>query len=532
MIKDKCAIVIPLYTNKLKKYEIESISSARKNFSNDDIYFVCPDGLNISNVETDNTKIIRFNEKYFKGISGYCLLCTSASFYKAFQDLGYTYILIHQTDCYTFYNALEHFMELGYDYYGSPISMKTKSSKWYGGTKVGNGGYSLRKINAMIGVCEKYGQTTMTEDVWFCVIHANELKICPVNIAKSFSTISNTIQSKTPMGCHGYIVKNSTFNKYAKLPKTIHYENNKNIVYTCITGKYDELLEPEVITNNFDYICYTDNPNLTSDVWEIRMIPNELSELSKPLINRYIKLHPHVFFEKYNLSIYVDGSILIKCDLNKFIETNNIKDNIITIPKHPDRDCIYDEAVACSHGKDTWANMKPQIDRYKEEGFPKNYGLTQNNIIVRKHNDEQCIDLMEKWWNEVRNGSHRDQLSLFYVLWKNPQIKINQIDKKTCNSQYFTWYALHNAKSNRVVQSGNSGVKNDKRLSSFLDSFSSSTSSSSKTTTTKAFSSTATVVQRQNENRTLSMTRRFIANNPKSVITQKVNVKKTRTHFL
>jgi hypothetical protein len=41
-------------------------------------------------------------------------------------------------------------------------------------------------------------------------------------------------------------------------------KNNK-VVYTCITGDYDTLIEPRYVTEGFDYVCFTDNPSLTSD---------------------------------------------------------------------------------------------------------------------------------------------------------------------------------------------------------------------------------------------------------------------------
>ena len=39
-------------------------------------------------------------------------------------------------------------------------------------------------------------------------------------------------------------------------------------------------------------------------------------------------------------------------------------------------------------------------------------------LIVRKHNEKECVYLMEQWWEQIKNYSHRDQLSFNYVLWK------------------------------------------------------------------------------------------------------------------
>ena len=88
--------------------------------------------------------------------------------------------------------------------------------------------------------------------------------------------------------------------------------------------------------------------------------------------------------------------------------------------------------------------MKPQMDRYKKEGFPENYGLLQSNILLRKHNKQDCIKLMEEWFNEIKNGSHRDQLSFNYVSWKNKEINIVYMDSHIYKSEFFYWNGTHN----------------------------------------------------------------------------------------
>jgi hypothetical protein len=111
---------------------------------------------------------------------------------------------------------------------------------------------------------------------------------------------------------------------------------------------------------------------------------------------------------------------------------------------HPKRTCIYSEASAViSLRKDTSENIRPQLDRYKAEGFPANYGLLQSNILIRKHNEPDCIRLMEAWSEEVMNGSHRDQLSFNYCCWKNEDIRVEYLDKKIYDSEWFYWKSLH-----------------------------------------------------------------------------------------
>ena len=221
--------------------------------------------------------------------------------------------------------------------------------------------------------------------------------------------------------------------------------NDKTVIYTCITNDYDKLYDIDVFTPNCDYICFTDNPHLMSRTWEIRPIPDVLNHLSPVKQQRYIKLHPHEFLSNYNFSIWVDGSIKILNDLKDIIEKN--RNEILSIPMHPDRDCIYDEFKLCiEKKKDTYENMYPQIEKYQNEGYPKHNGLVQSNIIFRNHNNQKCIDLMNIWWNEIENGSHRDQISFNYALWKYNNLNINYLDKKLFNSKWFFWITAHKKK--------------------------------------------------------------------------------------
>lgn len=235
--------------------------------------------------------------------------------------------------------------------------------------------------------------------------------------------------------------KNSSDEKFIgdMLDLNIGLPKNKKVIYTCITNNYDDLIEDEFYLEDYDYICFTNNENLKSNRWKIEKIPSTLSSLSPVKQARYIKTHPHKFLSNYELSVWIDGSVKI---LNDFSEL--INSSVIQIPQHPNRNCIYKEAVAVlKQKKDTKENIDKQIIKYHELGFPENYGLVQSNIIIRKHNDKNCIKLMEDWWNEIKNGSHRDQLSFNYVLWKNPNINISYLNKYIYDSKFFFWDTSH-----------------------------------------------------------------------------------------
>lgn len=231
-------------------------------------------------------------------------------------------------------------------------------------------------------------------------------------------------------------------------------EKNKKVVYTCITSNYDSLIEPTFINTDFDYICFTDNMSIKSSIWEIRPLPKETKDLSQVKKQRYVKINPHKLLSDYELSIWVDGNVEIKGDLNELID--NIKDENISIyvPQHPQRNCIYKEANAVLLlKKDVKEIVNPQIEKYRVEGFPENYGLLQSNILIRYHNNKDCIKLMEDWFEELKNNSHRDQLSFNYVLWKNQDIHIIYLDKTIYKSKWFKWNQMHTKNKHQFISS-------------------------------------------------------------------------------
>lgn len=194
----------------------------------------------------------------------------------------------------------------------------------------------------------------------------------------------------------------------------------KKVIYTSLVGNYDTLKEPKYIMRGWDYICFSNDwiaPK--KSVWEVKPIPYNTKD--KLRLSRYAKLNPHKLLQEYDYSLWMDSNIVITSFLfeeriNELIH-NQIK---IAIPKHFLRNCIYQEAQACiREGRERKSIIQQQIEYLKTNNFPKDQGLFENNIILRKHNNKEIISLGEEWWNLYLQFSKRDQLSLVYLFWKN-----------------------------------------------------------------------------------------------------------------
>lgn len=281
----------------------------------------------------------------------------------------------------------------------------------------------------------------------FFYLKTRDLKFKEININDyivhyAAGSYSDMIGRRKPLTQEQWIEKNRKLWYKRKLV------NNKKVVYTCITGDYDNLIEPTFITPDFDYVCFTDNLEIVSNVWDIRPLPKEASNLSQVKKQRYVKINTHKVLPEYDLSVWVDGSVTVKGDINVLLSSTLDDSCSVYVPKHPARKCIYAEAKAVvSMKKDISENVNPQMDRYREEGFPTDYGLLQSNIMIRKHNEPDCIKLMETWSDELIKGSHRDQLSFNYCCWKNKDVRIKYLDKYIYKSKWFNWNTIHKKKN-------------------------------------------------------------------------------------
>ena len=192
-------------------------------------------------------------------------------------------------------------------------------------------------------------------------------------------------------------------------------------VYTCITGGYDLLRPVRHSGAIFDFICFADavTPEMRGSGWQIRPIPPDLSEFSNVKKQRMVKICPHRYLPEYKVSLWLDANIAVNGDIWNAVKKYDLSKCPLYTSRHPQRDCIYDEELACVRlGKDTAENTRPQIEKIRNDGFPAHAGLAETGIILRKHDDAKCIEAMETWAKVLARGSHRDQLSFNYACWK------------------------------------------------------------------------------------------------------------------
>jgi hypothetical protein len=184
-------------------------------------------------------------------------------------------------------------------------------------------------------------------------------------------------------------------------------------VYTVLLGGYESLTEqPVALSSSIDFICLTDDPKLTSDTWKVEVVDPLLAD---DLIRsqRYLKIMGSDLLKRYSETLYIDNSVLLRRRPEEIFEKYTGR-ACLALPLHSFRSSVRDEfrEVESLH-LDNPEIIARQRQRY-EELVPAVFNEKPywTGILIRDYSNPQLQVLMSKWWEDVREFSRRDQLSI------------------------------------------------------------------------------------------------------------------------
>lgn len=150
MRRNRVAIVVPL-TSRSTFTRDEEISLRHLEFhlGRYDRYFIAPRG---ANVHRPGFRVVTFARRFFGSAATHNLLTHSAMMYSAFKR--YEYVLIYHLDSLVFSDRLEYWCNAGVDYIGAPW-IPCPQTPWVTEPRVGNGGFTLMKIDSVLRVLER-----------------------------------------------------------------------------------------------------------------------------------------------------------------------------------------------------------------------------------------------------------------------------------------------------------------------------------------------------------------------------------------
>ncbi len=167
----RCVVVVPVYAATLTPDEERSIEHLKRFLGGFDICVAAPEGLRLDALPF---RYMHFEAERFASRDSYSRMLLSEDFYSAFAS--YSHMLIYQLDCLVFSDSLGTWLDAGYDYIGAPLFHNMNNPEM-GFSRVGNGGLSLRRIEAFLQVIQsrRYDRNSPALAVELFTVHLPDL---------------------------------------------------------------------------------------------------------------------------------------------------------------------------------------------------------------------------------------------------------------------------------------------------------------------------------------------------------------------
>jgi hypothetical protein len=211
-------------------------------------------------------------------------------------------------------------------------------------------------------------------------------------------------------------------------------------VYTALLGGYERLTEQPVAgESSLDFVCLTDDPTLVSETWTVRLVERIIPR-DPARSQRALKIRAHAAVPDYDVSLYIDNSILLKTPPERILAELLPPEAVLAVMAHGFRESVADEFRAVvESGLDAAHRCDEQLAHYLETD-PDCLTLRplKGGLLLRRHHDARVVAAMDLWLTHVLRYSRRDQLSLRYALRATSlEPLVHELDN--FDSPYHTW---------------------------------------------------------------------------------------------
>ena len=226
---------------------------------------------------------------------------------------------------------------------------------------------------------------------------------------------------------------------------------NKPLIYTVITGNYDTIKQPLVEEEGVEYVLFTNNPEIReAGVWKVLQIQSEqwqgrTEKENNILLSRKVKMLPHEYLpEVAEWSIYIDADMVIKRPLMQLLKDLH-EETLFAACRHSYSGSVREEiGDLIVKGMVDATQIENQWQRYVEWGFKDYLGISENGLLIRRHNDARVAQLMELWWKEYQSGCLRDQVSLMPCMYRKDFMPYFKFIEKNIRANEYLEVLKHN----------------------------------------------------------------------------------------
>lgn len=199
-------------------------------------------------------------------------------------------------------------------------------------------------------------------------------------------------------------------------PAQVGFAPGARVVYTAIMGEYEDVIEqPMAVGSSIEFICFTDNPQLTSETWKIVHVEPHFP--ADPIRSaRSLKILGHPSLSVAAETLWIDNRVVLAADPREVFDALPPDADALFI-EHSFRETVREEFDAVlDGGYDDPGRITDQLLAYSDVDHS---GLDSKpfwtGMMVRRQN-QRVERAMRVWMDQVMRYSRRDQLSIRYAL--------------------------------------------------------------------------------------------------------------------
>lgn len=209
-------------------------------------------------------------------------------------------------------------------------------------------------------------------------------------------------------------------------------------VYTAMIGAYETPLDqPIAKDSSIDFICFTDDPNLRSDEWEVRLVDRTMTR-DAVRSARALKTIGHPSLAQYEETLWIDNRVRLLTDPATVLDAW-LAEGDLAVPRHSYRaDVVTEFQAVLEAGLDEASRVYEQLHHYSESA-PQllRHAVPWTGIMARRHTPEVNA-AMEQWFHHILRYSRRDQLS-FVQSMHEAGVRWTSIDLPNAESDLHEW---------------------------------------------------------------------------------------------
>jgi hypothetical protein len=180
-----------------------------------------------------------FPAKFFGSPQAHGRLLLSRAFYEAFLD--YEFILIYHLDALVFSDELLEWCDRGYDFIGAPWLL-SPDTPHITAQKVGNGGFSLRRVRSFLRVLDSKAYFVDPDEYWRRYRERSSALACLLNWPRKYAKRLgwfNDVQWHVKWAVHGDVHEDRFWAEYAT-----HYDPTFRIAPVDVAMRFAFEAEP------------------------------------------------------------------------------------------------------------------------------------------------------------------------------------------------------------------------------------------------------------------------------------------------